>query len=136
MNVLLICQMGPTEEDSYNNQSLQMAPFPQSNIAQNPNDANVNMNAPNAGWQNNEANVNTNAPNAGWQNNEAIVNTNAPNAGWQNNPCSGLMAFAVNFPASIFGSGIGNAAQPVSFNVTIQPGALNNQQSASNAQQI
>ena len=67
---------------------------------------------------------------------QANVNTNAPIAGWQNNPCSGLMAFVVNIPASLFGSGNENAAQPVSFNVSIQPVAVDNQQSASNAQQI
>ena len=96
--------MGPTGADSYNNPSIQMASFPQSNLPYNANQANMNM--------------------------------NAPSAGWQNNPCSGLMAFVVNFPASLFGSGNENAAQPVSFNVSIQPVAVNNQQSASNAQQI
>ena len=81
-----------------------MPSFPQSNIAHNPNQANVNM--------------------------------NPPSAGWQNNPCSGLMSFVVNFPASLFGSGNENAAQPGSLNLSIQLGAVNNQQSASNAQQI
>ena len=56
--------------------------------------------------------------------------------GWQTNPFSGIMTYFVNLPASFFDSENKNVAQPVSFNVTAQPVATSNQDSANDAQQI
>ena len=92
---------------------MQMASFPQTRSPNNSNQSNVNSNAQDAA-----------------QNNSRFL------TGWQNNPCSGLMAFGFNFPASLFGSGNENVPQPVSFNVSVQPVTASNQDSAKNVQQI
>ena len=98
--------MGQNSQLSYNNGSMQTAPHPQANQPYNPNQA---YNA-----QVNIASSSTNAQQGAPTNQQA-------GTGLQSNACSGLMAFVVNIPAYIFGSGGENGIQPASFNVTIQP---------------
>ena len=74
-------------------------------------------------------NVNTDIQSAA-QNNAQFM------TGWQTNPCSGIMTYIVNLPASFFDTGNGNAPQPISLNISLQPVSASNQDSASNAQPV
>ena len=92
---------------------MEMAPLPHTSSSYNPN----------------QAYGHTNIQDATQSNAQFIT-------GWQTNPCSGIMTYVINLPASFFGSGNENVQQPVSFNFTLQPVATSNQDAANDVQQI